>query len=183
MPIIRKTLSKNRVKASFFFTGDFLRKKNHFKIIRELINDGHYIGPHSDKHLLYCDWLKRDSLLITKDTFFEDLRKNLFELQKFGIPLSNIKYFLPPYEWYNQKISDWAKALGLQLINITPNNFTNADYTTPDMKNYQSSEDILKKLYHKIQKNPDELNGVILLIHSGTAPSRKDKLYNKLDDI
>ena len=28
--------------------------------------------------------------------------------------------FLPPYEWYNQTISNWAKELGLTLINYTP---------------------------------------------------------------
>ena len=27
------------------------------------------------------------------------------------------------------------------------------------------------------------LNGVILLIHAGTDPRRKDKLYNRLDEL
>lgn len=180
---IRETLKKNNIKASFFFTGKFLRKKKNYQIIKNLIKDGHLIGPHSNEHLLYCDWNNRDSLLITREEFFEDLRKNLFELQKFGLSISDINYFLPPYEWYNQKIANWTQALGLQLINFTPSTFTNADYTTPDMVNYQSSETIIQKLYKKIQDNPNNLNGTILLIHSGTHPSRKDKFYNKLDEI
>lgn len=183
LAVIRETLKRNNIKASFFFTGKFLRQKKNHQIIKNLIKDGNLIGPHSNEHLLYCDWNNRDSLLITREEFFEDLRKNLLELQKFGLSINSIKYFLPPFEWYNQKIASWTQALGLQLINFTPSSFTNADYTTPDMENYQSSDIIIQKLYKKIQDNPDELNGAILLIHSGTHPSRKDKLYNKLDEL
>ncbi|MFN4111950.1 MAG: polysaccharide deacetylase family protein, partial [Ignavibacteria bacterium] len=183
LAVIRETLKKNNIKASFFFTGEFLRQRKNHQIIKNLIKDGNLIGPHSNEHLLYCDWNNRDSLLINREEFFEDLRKNLFELQKFGLSITDIKYFLPPFEWYNQKIAHWTQAFSLQLINFTPSTFTNADYTTPDMENYQSSDSIIHKLYKKIQDNPNELSGAILLIHSGTHPSRKDKLYNKLDEV
>lgn len=180
---ILNTLKKNQIKASFFFTGDFLRNKNFKKHIGQLIKDGHYVGPHSDRHLLYCDWMKRDSLLISKDEFLKDLKDNLIEIRKFGVDQKQIKYFLPPFEWYNQKIANWTKNFGLQLINFTPSTFTNSDYTTPDMTNYKSSEEIFNKIIQKLQLNPKELNGAIVLIHAGTHPNRKDKFYNRLDDL
>lgn len=183
LPKIQKILSKNKIKASFFLTGDFLREKKNSKLIKQLISEGHLIGPHSDKHLLYCDWGNRDSLLITREIFETDLRDNLFELQKFGLSVNDIRYFLPPYQWYNQKISDWTKAFGLQVINFTPYTYTNADYTTPDMKNYCSSEEIIQKLLDRERTQSNGLNGAIILIHAGTHPSRGDKLYNRLDEI
>lgn len=183
LDIILNTLKKNQIKASFFFTGDFLRKKNYKKQIKQVIQDGHFIGPHSDRHLLYCDWLKRDSLLVSKDEFLKDLKSNLLELRKFGVDQKKIKYFLPPFEWYNQKISDWVKNYGMQLISFTPSTFTNSDYTTPDIHNYTGTDEIFQKLIYKLQSNPDEFNGAILLIHAGTHPDRKDKFYNRLDDL
>lgn len=183
LPKIRETLKRNNIKGAFFFTGDFLRNKENTKIVKQLIKDGHVVGPHSDKHLLYCDWNRRDSLLITREEFELDLKNNLIELQKFGLSIKNIKFFLPPFEWYNQKISDWTKGYGLNIINFTPNTFTNADYTTPDMKNYRSCEEIFNKLIEKEKSDPVGLNGAILLIHAGTDPARKDKLYDKLDEL
>ncbi len=180
---ILKTLKKHNIKASFFLTGEFLKNPKYRKEIFNLIKEGHYLGPHSDKHLLYCDWNKRDSLLVNYSTFFDDLRNNLLEMTKFGIRANMVNYFLPPYEWYNQKISEWAKSLGLTIINFTPFTYTNADYTTPDMNNYLSSDEIVNYLFNKESTGFNGLNGAILLIHAGTDERRKDKLYLKLDEI
>lgn len=183
LDFVLKVLKKNKITASFFFTGDFLRNKKFKKLIKRLINDGHYLGPHSDKHILYCDWLKRDSLLINQDDFNKDLLNNLNELRKYGIDPTNLNYFLPPFEWYNQEIVNWTKWFGMDLISFTSNTFTNADYTTPDMKNYLSSEEIIQKLIVKHRQDRNGLNGCILLFHVGTNPNRTDKLYLRLDEI
>ena len=58
---------------------------------------------------------------------------------------------------------------------------TAADYTTPDMKNYMSSQKIIDHLYEFEKQN--SLNGSIILIHPGTHASRTDKLYLRLDEI
>ena len=47
-------------------------------------------------------------MLITRYQFDSDMTGNLNELLKFGIQASTVKYFLPPYEWYNTKISRWS---------------------------------------------------------------------------
>ena len=138
--VIRDVLKKHRIRGSFFFTGDFYRNPEFMDLIKDLKNDGHYLGPHSDKHLLYCSWEKRDSLLVTKQEFIADLDRNFEELKKFGIKSTDVRYFIPPYEWYNDSISDWSKSIGMNLINYTPGTLSAADYTIPDMgQRYRSS--------------------------------------------
>jgi len=179
---IRKTLKENNIPAHFFFTGDFYR--NNKKFIAGLKKDGHYLGAHSDKHLLYAPWHNRDSLLITKDEFINDLHNNYLEMAKFGITRKNAQLFMPPYEWYNKTISKWANELGLTLTNYTPGTSSNADYTTPDMgEKYLSSEEIFNNILNYEKESNTGLNGFILLLHIGTNPDRTDKFYYKLDEL
>ena len=180
---IAKTLKEHRVKASFFFTGDFYSNASNKKLIEKLRTDGHYLGAHSDKHLLYADWSKRDSLLLSRDEFESDLKAAYQKMQEAGIDILDSKYFLPPYEWYNKSIVDWSSQLGLTLVNFTPGIRTNADYTTPDMKNYKSSDWILNDLKEKEARQPGNLKGSMILIHLGTSEKRVDKLYNHLGEL
>jgi endoglucanase len=178
---IRKVLDAQEVKASFFFTGDFYRNPDFKSLIEKLKRDGHYLGAHSDKHLLYCAWENRDSLLVSKDLFLSDLKANYDEMARFGI--GKAQYFLPPYEWYNDSIGHWTREAGLQLINFTPGTRSNADYTTPNMSSYRSSEEIYRSIVDFEASSPRGLNGFILLIHIGTAPERTDKFYHRLDEL
>lgn len=120
-------------------------------------------------------------MLIDRESFESDLRENYKELMKFGVSADSAKVFLAPYEYYNQSIAEWTRNLGLKLINLTPGIGTQADYTTPDMKNYKSSEELMNKL--SVYENGNSLNGAIILIHLGTHPSRTDKLYTYLQQI
>ncbi len=180
-PYILDLLEKNKIKASFFFTGNFLRNSQFRDFIKSTIADGHYVGPHSDGHLLYCDWKKRDLLLVDQTRFETDLRKNYIELEKYGISAGQSRWFMPPYEWYNKSIVDWSKSMGAELINFTPGIRSNADYTTPEMKNYRSSEEILKNIFQFEAENT--LNGCILLVHPGTDAARTDKFYQHLQKL
>jgi endoglucanase len=180
---ILNVLSENKAKASFFLTGNFIREKKYSDILNRIIKDGHFIGPHSDKHLLYAPWEKRDSLLVTRDMFQSDLKFNYRELEKRKVPVNDSRYFLAPYEWYNSAIASWTADMGVNLINFTPGTGTNADYTTPDMKNYVSSEKLIARLKNFESSEKDGLNGAFVLIHPGTHPDRTDKLYNRLDEI
>lgn len=133
---------------------------------------------------MYCDWQKRDSLLITQSEFEQDLLANYKEMERFGIHKQNSLYFLPPYEWYNQSISNWTKGLNLQLINFSIGTRSNADYTYPELgKAYRNSDEILKSIKTYNETNLNGLNGFILLLHIGTDPRRTDKFYNHLDEL
>ena len=180
---ILHVLTKNDIQASFFFTGAFLRNPDQKALIQRIVAEGHYVGPHSDGHLLYCEWDKRDALLVDRQTFEEDLRKNYAELEKLGVTSSRARWFMPPYEWYNKAVVDWARAMGLSVVSFTPGVRTNADYTTPEMANYMSSDEIVRSVFRFEKEQPQGLNGCIVLIHPGTNPTRKDKLYDRLPDI
>lgn len=176
---IISTLRKYNIKGGFFFTGEFFEL--YPDVVRRLVAEGHYVGSHSYGHLLYAPWGKRDSLLVTRQEFEEDMFKSYKVLREFGI--TDAPYFIPPYEHYNATISSWARQLGLQVINYTPGTLTNGDYTTPGMSRYFSSKEILGKIREYERTDPDGLNGHIILIHFGTDPSRTDKFYDKLPGL
>ena len=64
--VIADALKKQNVKASFFFTGRFYRNPAFKPAIRGFKRDGHYLGAHSDAHLLYADWNDRNKLLVSR---------------------------------------------------------------------------------------------------------------------
>lgn len=176
---IISTLRKYNIKGGFFFTGEFFEM--YPDVVRRLVAEGHYVGSHSYGHLLYAPWGNRDSLLVTKQEFEEDIFKSYKVLREFGI--TNAPYFIPPYEHYNATISSWARQLGLQVINYTPGTLTNGDYTTPEMKRYFSSKEILGRIWEYERTDSNGLNGHIMLIHFGTDPARTDKFYDKLPGL
>lgn len=181
---IQKVLSTYQIKASFFFTGNFYRNPAFKAIISDLKSDQHYLGAHSDQHLLYCDWNNRDSLLVSKEQFLSDLMNNYSSMKEIGISKSQAKFFLPPYEWYNRMIANWTQHFGLTLVNFSPGTKSHTDWTYPEIGNgYVSSDEILKSILNFEKKQTNGLNGFILLIHIGSDPKRKDKFYLKLEKL
>jgi len=187
---IASTLQQQRINASFFFTGDFYNNPSNEKLISRLLTSRNFLGNHSAKHLLYCDWNNRDSLLVTKFDFLGDLFPltetlgHLAErIEQPNYKPAFIKYFLPPYEWYNDSISTWCKEAHIQLINYTPGTLSHADYTTSKDKNYRSSEIIYNSIINYEKTNPAGLNGFVLLMHIGAGPGRTDKFYYRLPGL
>ncbi len=181
---IATVLRRHRVKASFFFTGDFYRNPSFAVLIRILRADGHYLGPHSDRHLLYASWEKRDSSLVTGEEFTRDLWDNYAAMRPFGFTPQSARVFLPPFEWYNREIAGWCRDSGIALINFTPGTSSNADYTTPDMGvRYVPSDTIYERVLRFESTQPSGLNGFHLLLHIGTHPSRTDKMARRLEEL
>ena len=71
-------LNKQKVKGSFFLTGDFVR--SYEGLVKDIAKNGHFVGAHSDKHLLYCDWTNRDSLLHSENRIKERIFYRTFML-------------------------------------------------------------------------------------------------------
>lgn len=181
---IRTTLSKKNIKASFFLTGNFLRNQDHKTLIQQLVQDKHYLGSHSDRHLLYCDWVKRDSLLVTKEIFNDDLDRSYVELAKFGVERNEARFFLPPFEWYNDSIVKWTNEKSFELVNFTPGTKSTSDYTYPQMgERYKSAKEIYQSIIKYEASTKSGLNGFILLVHIGTDPRRTDKFYYLLPSL
>jgi peptidoglycan/xylan/chitin deacetylase (PgdA/CDA1 family) len=170
---IIRTLEKEGIQGAFFFTGKFYEL--YPEIIKTLVDKGHYVGGHSYGHLLYMPWENPDSLLVTREEFEADMMKSYDLMRKAGIEYKDAPFYIPPYEYYNKEISAWAKSMGVQVVNFTPGTGTNADYTTPDMKNYRSSKAIYDRVMEVEKK--EGLNGHLMLIHFGTHDDRTDKFY------
>ena len=188
---IANTLQQQKIKASFFFTGVFYNNHSNEILINRLVKDKNFLGNHSDKHLLYCDWSKRDSLLVSKFEFLNDLFGPMERLGHLAEDHKNpsvpskpfTKFFLPPYEWYNDSIAAWCKEVDIQLVNYTPGTLSHADYTTSKNKNYRSSEKIYNSIIEYERSKPAGLNGFIFLMHIGAGPGRTDKFYARLPEL
>lgn len=180
---ILKELARHKGKGSFFFTGAFLTNASFQPLIRRIVVQGHYLGPHSDQHVLYCPWEGPKQTLVTQAEFQADLESNLKKIERFGVKRSQIGYFLPPYEHYNQQIVDWSKAMGLAVVNFTPGTRSNADYTGEADKNFVSSQVIFDSILRKEQQDPNGLNGFILLVHIGSGPGRADKFPARFGEL
>ena len=181
---IDSTLAAEKIRASFFLTGNFYRNKNFSVLIQKLKQHGNYLGSHSDRHLLYCDWQNRDSLLVTRKEFGTDLANAFTELDRWKINAEQAHYFLPPYEWYNDSIAAWTQERGLKLVCFSPGTRSTADYTYPEMnEKYVSSDTIYRSVIRYEQQAEGGLNGFILLVHIGTDPRRRDKFYFYLPQL
>lgn len=181
LPLILETLDKHQIKGSFFFTGNFYRNTKYATLIKRLKDGGHYLGAHSDKHLLYNDWSPQKKLLVTQYGFQKDLLDNYEIMAQHGIQKEDALFFMPPYEWNSSEITQWTNQLDLSLINYTPGTISHADYTTPDMENYRSSAEIMESILSYEDK--EGLHGFLLLTHVGTDPNRTDKFYNRLEEL
>ncbi|MBJ7881132.1 glycoside hydrolase family 9 protein [Gelidibacter salicanalis] len=178
---ILRILERHGIKGSFFLTGNFYRNKDFTPFVEQAKKAGHYLGAHSDQHLLYNEWTEDKKRLVTQEEFQNDLKANYSEMEKLGIQKEQAPYFLPPYEWNDNIITQWTDQMGITMINYSKGTLSHADYTTPDMKNYRSTEDIRDSVL--TFEETYGMNGFMLLSHLGTHPDRTDKFYKTLDNL
>jgi peptidoglycan/xylan/chitin deacetylase (PgdA/CDA1 family) len=174
-------LKSRHLKASFFLTGRCARNPENKALIRRMVDEGHYVGPHSNSHPLLCPWTGKKRSLVTKEFFLDDLKANLTALEHAGVPRRRIKYFLPPYEWYNEEVAGWTRDAGLVLINHTSGTRSAADYTEERAHNFVSSQAIFDSILQ--QEKRQGLNGYLLLLHLGAGPQRKDKMHRRIGEL
>lgn len=180
---ILDALAQRRLRASFFLTGTFLRDAAKATHVRRMVRDGHYVGAHSDAHLLYCPWTGPKTTLVSRQQFNEDLERNYEALRAFGVQRADAPYFLPPYEWYNTEIADWTRAAGFTLICHTPGTRSNADYTEEGTPQFVSSDAILQSILARERRDAQGLNGFMLLLHVGAGPGRTDKFHARFAEL
>lgn len=176
-PLILDALQERKLPASFFVTGDFLRIEAYHPAIRRIVADGHYLGPHSDTHPLYCLWEDRNTTIITRDEFTRDLEKNLADLSRFGPIREQMRFWIPPFEWYNDEIARWSRDLGMVLFNYSPGTRSNSDWAPDDNRSFIPSEQIYQSILEYEKREADGLNGFLLLMHLGAGADRTDKMH------
>jgi peptidoglycan/xylan/chitin deacetylase (PgdA/CDA1 family) len=182
MGSILVTLKQRRIKAGFFVTGNFVRDPKLQPLLKRAIAEGHYVGPHSDSHPLYCSWDDRVKSLVTQEFFTRDLSKNISGLEAVGALRGKMpRLFIPPYEWYNADQVRWSDELGVTLINFTPGSGSNRDYAPEGDKRFVTSREIYNDILAYEKKDPHGLNGFVLLLHLGSG--RKDPFHPLLGPL
>jgi peptidoglycan/xylan/chitin deacetylase (PgdA/CDA1 family) len=177
---ILETLKSRRIAATFFLTGRFLRQKSLVPLVQRMLAEGHEIGPHSDGHLLYCDWSRRDKSLIAQEDFAADLRKNVERLRALGAcPPGRAIHFVPPFEWYNRDQVAWCrdlseknafgKATPIRLVNFTPGAGSQRDYARENDPHFVPAKTIYDDVLAYERREPQGLNGFLLLLHLGSG--------------
>lgn len=177
-------LAKHHGHGSFFLTGAFLTNAQFAPLVRRMQAGGHYLGPHSDAHLLYCDWTQPQKTLVTREQFDADLKANAARLPRpFSRRTGAPRFFLPAFEHYNAEIAGWAAADGFTLVNYTPGTRSNADYTSEADPNFVPAQAIFDSILKRERTDTRGLNGFILLLHVGSGPGRTDKFANKFGEL
>lgn len=175
MPIL-DALRERRIAAGFFLTGNFVRNRAFRPAIERMLAEGHYVGPHSNTHPLYCDWQERDKSLVSEAFFTQDLQANLAALNAMGaLGSGEPVLFIPPYEWYNRDQVAWSGKLGVTLINFTPGSGSNRDYAPEGDRAFVSSERLRDDILAYERRDPHGLAGFILLLHVG---AQRDDLFH-----
>lgn len=176
-------LARHNARASFFLTGVFLEKPEFAPLLLRIRREGHYLGPHSDRHLLYCPWDGPKTTLVSQVEFENDFAENLKKLRRAAGTQAQPGYFLPPYEHYNLQIVSWAATFNFITVNFTPGTRSNADYTGEQDRNFVSSATIFESIVAQEQRDPHGLNGFILLLHIGAGPGRADKFHARFGEL
>lgn len=181
---ILDTLRERGIKVGLFVTGNFVRDARLRPFLKRALQEGHYVGPHSDSHPLYCPWDDRERSLVTEEFFSNDLNKNIKALRDLGaLGESQPVLFIPPYEWFNRDQVQWSERRGATLINFTPGSRSNRDYAPEGDKAFAPSRQIYDDILAYEKRDPHGLNGYVMLLHLGSG--RKDpfhKLLGKLCD-
>jgi peptidoglycan/xylan/chitin deacetylase (PgdA/CDA1 family) len=185
---ILDALKDRKLKAGLFVTGNFVRDPNLRPLVKRAVDEGHYVGPHSDSHPLYCDWEEREKSLVTQEYFKEDLQRNIDVLEDAGVRRARspqatrggemARLFIPPYEWFNRDQVRWSREMGVTLINFTPGSGSNRDYAPEGDRVFVPSQKIFDDILAYEQRDPHGLNGFILLLHLGSG--RKDPFHPRL---
>lgn len=175
-------LRERRIQGALFVTGNFLRQPSLQRLVQRAVVEGHYVGPHSDSHPLYCSWGDREQSLVTRDYFAADLQKNIADLRALGALKGNCKpLFISPYEWYNRVQVRWCEELGVKLINFSPGSGSNRDFAPEGDRRFVSSRTIYDDILAYEERDPHGLNGFILLLHLGSG--RKDPFHPRLGPL
>jgi endoglucanase len=179
---ILDTLKQRKIKAGLFVTGNFIRDSKLRPLLERAIQEGHYIGPHSDSHLLYASWDERDKTLVTEELFKKDLKKNIAALGAIGaLNRDQTVFFIPPYEYYNGDQIRWSRELGIKLFNLSPGCGSSRDYIQEGAPHFVSAQKLYDDILAYEHKDPHGLNGFVLLLHLGSG--RKDPFHPMLGPL
>lgn len=156
---ILDTLKEKDVKASFFVTGDFVKRFPELTI--RMTNEGHVVCNHSYSH--------RKIQTMTK----EQLKADLSKLEEEYYELTNqsmIKYFRPPEGQFDRQSLINLQDLGYKTV------FWSVAYRDWDLNSQTGCEVATKNVVDNLHP------GAIILLHS-VSKANSESLGNIIDEI
>jgi len=145
-PELLRLLSKHRVQATFFVTGE--KASAHPELVKEIVRQGHAIGNHTYSH---------DNLLLLKGNnhLLAEIEKTQYVLQELGV---NPFAFRPPAGVTSPGLDPVLRRLNLYTVNFSCRAFDGGNRRIRNL-----SKKILKRV------RPDD----IILLHD-TRPKNDD---------
>ena len=156
---ILKVLKEKNVKASFFITGDFVKRFS--DLTCQMTNDGHIICNHSYSH--------RKIQTLSKD----ELQKDLEKLENAYTSLTNCKLakcFRPPEGEFSREALKNVQSLGYKTV------FWSIAYRDWDTKKQQSVDAAVRSVVDNLH------NGAIILLHT-VSSTNSESLGLIIDEI
>ncbi|HON64795.1 MAG TPA: polysaccharide deacetylase family protein [Bacilli bacterium] len=152
-------LREKKVKATFFLTGDFVNRFS--DLCRQIVNDGHFIGNHSDSHKPLTS-LSETELALD----LASLEEKFFAAT--GAVMS--KYFRPPSGIFDRESLLRLKKLGYKTC------FWSIAYKDWDTANQRGADYSYESVIDNLH------NGAIILMHS-VSQSNREALGKIIDEI
>lgn len=140
-------LKQYNIKATFFLLDAYIQSPGNKSIIKRMIDEGHIVGSHGVTHVDHSNlsvW--------TSEQVLVDLKKIQTQADKV-LDNYTIKYYRPPYGYFNERNLYMAKELGLTSVFWT---FTYEDWT----KDKHDDIDYVFNLYMKNLKD-----GMVTQLH------------------
>jgi peptidoglycan-N-acetylmuramic acid deacetylase len=159
LPKILDILDEKNVKASFFLTGDFVRRFPELTI--RMAHEGHTICNHTYSHA--------DITKISK----EELQVELTKLEEAYHNLTGmymVKYFRPPEGSFDEKSLSNVNELGYKTVFWSS---AYCDWNTNGQKSVEYTKEVYLNNLHK---------GAILLMHS-VSSSNREALPGIIDEV
>jgi peptidoglycan/xylan/chitin deacetylase (PgdA/CDA1 family) len=181
---ILDTLREQRIRTTFFLTGEFIRR--HPGLTRRIADDGHEVANHTDSHLHLTLWETSRNHSTRPDVNRRRLRE---ELQRTAAAFRGAtgKEMAPlwraPYGEYNQEILRWAAADGWTHVGWTRQMDTLDWVSEPGSRIYRGPGEIADRVLAFPRDDPMKAHGTIILMHLGSGRPAEERLSRNLSHI
>jgi peptidoglycan/xylan/chitin deacetylase (PgdA/CDA1 family) len=181
-PDILDTLSSRGVKATFFLSGDFIRKFH--EVVLRIARDGHETGNHTFHHphlTSYAQDQTQSLLPSVNDAFISHELAATDSLYRAATGTALMPLWRAPYGEFNRVICLWAQHAGFLHVgwrqgrtwrqNLDSNDWIPDEET----RGYHSPQEVYDKIVSLASGPGTGISGGIILMHLGTVRTQKDK--------
>ncbi len=174
-PEILDILAEKGVRCTVFLTGEYMTRFPDY--VKRIVADGHEVGNHtwSHPHLTTYEESRTQQTRPEVDRAFVqgELRRTAdYFRQLTGAEMQ--PFWRAPYGEHNLEIREWAAELGYRHIGWThgrdwQQSMDTLDWVAdPTSPAYHSADEIYDKILAAAQREPNGLNGAVILMHLGS---------------